>query len=182
MTAKVSNELAVPVRTSTDMASLQELATIIRDNKRVEVVDDPEQISREIFEQILGSDSDEALNQLGQATGWRELEGQLVKLGDGFRWRPSTYQEGAPVFLVIPAQLVGPDGELKPIVLTCGSMNVIAQLMNLAARGSYKDRLVRLVRAPKATSRGFHPLWLKIENPAEPGDPAGEEAEAEATA
>lgn len=158
-------ELAIPVRSSTDLASLQELADMIRSNKRIEVVDDPEQISREIFEQILGSESDEDLNQVGQATGWRELEGQQVLLEQPFRWRPSSYEEGAPVFLVVPAQLVGPEGELKPVVLTTGSMNVIAQLMSMAARGTYKGRIVSLHRSEKASSRGYYPLWLKVHNP-----------------
>ena len=162
-----STDLAVPVSSSLDHASLNELATTMRSNERVEIVDDPEQISREIFEQILGSKSDAELNQMGQATGWRELEGVQVKLGADFRWRPSSYKEGAPVFLVVPAEKIGPEGELTPIVLTTGSRNVIAQLMNLAGRGTYQGRIVSLERAEKASSRGFYPLWLKVHNPTE---------------
>jgi hypothetical protein len=160
-----SSELVVPVRTSLDLASLNELAETIRSNERVEIVDDPDQISREIFEQILGSKSDAELNQMGQATGWRELEGVPVKLGNDFRWRPSSYQEGAPVFLVVPAQKILPEGELEPVVLTTGSRNVIAQLMNMAARGTLEGRIVSLERAEKPSARGFHPLWLKVHNP-----------------
>ena len=177
MSKATGSELAIPVRSSTDLASLQELAEIMRSDERIEVVDDPEQISREIFEQILAGESDEALNQLGEATGWRELEGQQVMLGDGFRWRPSSYKEGAPVFLVIPGSLIGPDGVLTPIVLTTGSRNVIAQLMNLAARDHFKGRIVRLEKAKKPSSRGYYALWLKIENPVSPDD---EEVPAEA--
>lgn len=160
----VGMELAIPIRDSRDVPALQELAQTIRENKRVEVVDDPEQITREIFEQILAADSNQALNQLGQATGWRELEGIPVKLGASFRWRPSSYDEGAPIFLIVPAEKLGPEGVLEPVTLTCGSMNVIAQLMNMAARGTYDGTVVRLKRAGRASARGYYPLWLEILN------------------
>ena len=166
----VGSELAIQVRSSLDIVSLNELAETIRSNERVEVVDDPEQISREIFEQILGAKSDADLNQMGQATGWRELEGVQVRLGADFRWRPSSYQEGAPVFLVVPAEKIGPDGELEPVVLTTGSRNVIAQLMNMAARGTYQGRIVSIERAQKASSRGYFALWLRVHNPSEGGE------------
>lgn len=167
--ANTSTELAVPVRTSLELASLNELAEVMRSGERVEIVDDPEQISREIFEQILGSKTDADLNQMGQATGWRELEGQQILLGAEFRWRPSSYTEGAPVFLVVPANKIGPEGVLEPVVLTTGSRNVIAQLMNMAARGTLEGRVVSLERAPKASSKGFYPLWLVVHNPVATG-------------
>lgn len=168
------SELAIQVRSSLDIVSLNELAETIRSNERVEVVDDPDQISREIFEQILGAKSDADLNQMGQATGWRELEGVQVRLGADFRWRPSSYQEGAPVFLVVPAEKIGPDGELEPVVLTTGSRNVIAQLMNMAARGTYQGRIVSIERAQKASSRGYFALWLRVHNPAEEAAAGGD--------
>jgi len=160
-----STDLAVPVRSSLDLASLNELAEMMRSNDRVEIVDDPEAIGREIFEQILGSKTDADLNQMGQATGWKNIEGVQVKLKESFRWRPSTYAEGAPVFLVVTADKILADGQLEPVVLTTGSRNVIAQLMNLAGRGTYDGRIVSLERAQKASSKGFFPLWLKIHNP-----------------
>lgn len=158
----VPQELGIAVQDSRDTLQLAVLAQTIRSNKRVEVVDDPEQISREIFEQILGSQSNEELNQLGAATGWRELEGKRVKLGSSFKWRPSSYEEGAPIFLVVPAELVGPDGALSRVTLTTGSLNVIAQLMNMAARGTYEGTIVTLERSSKPSARGYHPLWLRV--------------------
>lgn len=164
-TASLSTEIAV--RTSTDMIALSDLANAIRSNKRIEVVDDPEQMSREIFEQILGAESNEELNQLGQATGWRDLEGKTVKLGANFRWRPSSYEEGAPYFLIVPVELVLPDGRLERKTLTTGSLNVLAQLMNMAARNTYAGTLVRLKRAEKPSSRGYYPLWLEVITPSD---------------
>lgn len=161
-TELVPQELGIAVSDSRDTSQLAVLAQTIRDNKRVEVVDDPEQISREIFEQILASESNAELNQLGAATGWRELEGKTVKLGSSFKWRPSSYDEGAPIFLVVPAELVGPDGALTRVTLTTGSMNVIAQLMNMAVRGTYEGTLVVLERAGKPSARGYYPLWLRV--------------------
>lgn len=168
MGKNTTTDLAVPVRSSLDLASLNELAETMRSNERVEIVDDPEQISREIFEQILGSKTDADLNQMGQATGWRELEGVQVKLGADFRWRPSSYTEGAPVFLVVPAEKILPEGVLEPVILTTGSRNVIAQLMNLAGRGTFQGRIVSLQRAEKPSAKGFYPLWLKVHNPTSP--------------
>lgn len=163
-----SSELAVSVRSSLERSSLNELVNTIRSGKRVEIVDDPEQISREIFEQILGSKSDAELNQLGKATGWRELEGVRVKLGQDFRWRPSSFNEGASYFLIVPAEIIEAEGVLKPVVLTTGSMNVIAQLANMAARGTLDGRIVSLERAEKPSARGYYPLWLKVHNPVDP--------------
>lgn len=173
--SKPGAELAVPVRSSLDLASLNELAELLRSNERVvEVVDDPEQISRDIFEQILGARSAAELNQVGQASGWRELEGVRMKLGADFRWRPSSYNEGANVFLVVPAEKIMPEGELEAVVLTTGSRNVIGQLMNLAARGVYRGAVVSLARKDTPTKRGFFPLFLTIHS--EGGDaPTGTE-------
>lgn len=178
-------ELAIPVRSSLDGVALIELAEIFRSGERVEIVDDPDAISREIFEQILGADSDAALNQMGQATGWRELEGVQILLGPSFRWRPSSYDEGAAVFLIVPADRINEDGTLEPVVLTTGSRNVIAQLMNMASRNTIEGRIVSLERSEKASARGFFPLWLRVHNPT-PADtaaaPEGEPADSDAAA
>ncbi len=166
----ISTEIAV--RSSLDLASLNELAEIMRSGERVEIVDDPEAISREIFEQILGAKSDSELNMTAKATGWRSIEGQQVKLSADFRWRPSTYDEGAPVFLVVPAEKILADGVLEPVMLTTGSQQVIAQLMNLAARGTLEGRIVSIERTESPSKKGFYPLYLKIHNPVTEADQA----------
>lgn len=151
-------ELVVQVRSSSDLESVSELERLLLSKERVEVVDDPEQMSREIVLQLLGAESDEELEQFGNATGWRELEGTAVEIR-GFRWRPSSFDEGgASVYLVVNATRLDTG---DPIVLTTGSLNVMAQLANMARRGTLVGAVRELVRSEKPTQRGFYPLWLK---------------------
>lgn len=152
-------ELAIPTRSSSDLATLDEFDQILLGLADApEVVDDPEQISREILMQLLGAKSDEELTNFGNATGWRELENQPVFL-DGFRWRPSEYEEGAPVYVIVNA-IHAETGEV--LILTTGSGNVLAQLSNLARRGQLPSPTAwRIVKAAKQTANGYYPLHLE---------------------
>jgi hypothetical protein len=47
-----------------------------------------------------------------------------------------------------------------PVVLTTGSANVLAQLVNMAKRGTLDGAIRMLVESDKPTARGFRPLWL----------------------
>lgn len=152
-----SPNVELAVRSSSSMSALDELERLLLSDERPEVVDDPEEISREIVLQLLGAQSDEELEQVGQATGWLELEGVPVRIG-GFRWRPSAYEQGAPIFLVVQAERLD---TAEPVILTTGGMNVIAQLANMARRGTLVGAVRRLVKAEKATAAGYHPLWLE---------------------
>lgn len=148
----------IEVRKSSDLAQVTELEQILLGEKEVpEVVDDPAQIQKEIMAQLLAAESDEELEQMGTAIGWRELLGVPIEL-HGFRWRPSAFEDGAPVFFVVQGTRLD-TGE--KVVLTTGSGNVLAQLTNMARRGTLTGAVRMLEASDKPTKQGFIPLWLR---------------------
>lgn len=176
-----SQEIAV--RKSSDLAAVTELEQILLGEKEVpEVVDDPAEISREIIAQLLAAESDEELEQVGAATGWRDLAGVPVQI-DNFRWRPSAFEEGAPVFFVVTGTRLD-TGER--VVLTTGSGNVLAQLANMAKRGTLAGAVRQVEIADTPTKSGFRPYWLRTpsveqvrRSKAEAGHPVVDEEGAE---
>ena len=152
----MSQEIAV--RKSSDLAQVTELEQILLGTKEVpDFVDDPEEIQKEIMAQLLAAESDEELEQMGTATGWRELIGVPIEI-HGFRWRPSAYDEGAPVFFVVQGTRLD-TGE--KVVLTTGSGNVLAQLTNMARRETLVGAVRMLEPSDKPTKAGFTPYWLR---------------------
>lgn len=121
-----------------------------------EIVDDPNEISREIIMQLLAAETDEQLESFGAAVGWRELEGVPVEIR-GFRWRRSDFEEGAAVYVIVNATRLD-NGEA--VVLTTGSANVMAALSNMARRGTLIGA-VRVLERGEKTKAGYYPLWLK---------------------
>lgn len=166
----MSDTQTIAVRTSTDLASLDELEGILRGTLEApEVMDDPAQIQAEIIEQLLAAESDAELESVGNATGWRDLLGVPVEI-HGFRWRPSAFEEGSgpSVFFVVSATRLD-TGE--QVVLTTGSANVLAQLCNMARRGTLVGAVRMAKAAEKPTKSGFTPYSLVT--------PAGHETPAE---
>lgn len=163
----MSTEIAV--RSSTELASIEELERILLDPMEPIVAgsDDPDEISREILAQLLGASSDAELESFGEAEGWRDYavprsvalagKGGTAFEIRGFKWRPSSFEEGQRIFFVVQAIQLD-TGELK--TLTTGSGNVMAQLANMAKRETLVGAVRMLVTADKETSRGFKPLWL----------------------
>lgn len=147
----------IAIRSSADLATLGELEDILIGAKEApEVVDDPEEISREIVMQLLAAESDEELEAVGSAVGWRDLQGVPVEIR-GFRWRPSSYEEGAPVFFIVQGIRMDNGDQ---VILTTGARNVLAQLCNMAKRGTLVGAVRVLRESEKPTARGYRPLWL----------------------
>ena len=141
-----------------DLVSLDEFDKILTGQvEPPEVVDDPDEISRQIIMQLLGAETEAELENFGQAQGWRELQDIPMEL-QGFRWRPTSFDEGGPVYVIVNATRLD-TGEA--VVLTTGSANVLAQLSWLARHGRLPGAIKMLTRAHKDTARGFRPLWLK---------------------
>lgn len=145
----------IEVRHSSSVSALDELDSILKGEKAAEmVVTDPEQINREIVAQLLAAETDEDL-AIQKATPWQELAGVPIEI-HSFTFRPSSYEEGAPVFVVVHGMNMA-NGER--VVLTTGGYNILAQLSNLARRERFPS-IWKLEISENATSRGFHPLWL----------------------
>jgi hypothetical protein len=152
-------ETTPAIRTSTDVAALDELDRILRTGigptQTVEDLD-PEEIHRQIISELLDAASDDELEQIGTAVGWATLEGVPVAI-QGFKWRPSEYKEGPPVFCVVYVNRMD-DGER--VVVTIGSAGVMAQMANLAKRGRLPGAIRQLKKADTPTKGGFYPLRL----------------------
>lgn len=157
----------IAVRNSADLAAIDELEKILLGEAEVPpVVDDPAEISKEIIAQLLSAETDEELEQVGAAIGWRDLAGVPVEL-HGFKWRPSSFEEGAPVFFVVSGTRLD-TGE--NVVLTTGSGNVLAQLANMAKRGTLNGAIRQVEIADKPTKNGFRPYWLRTPQSALPAE------------
>lgn len=166
MPAKQDTTTDVVVRKSTDIVAIDELELALRTGELPEgqVVEvDPEEISRQMIAQLLDATTDEELERQ-EAESWKDFEDVPFEI-HSFAWLPSTFDEGQAVFLVVRAIDLR-DGE--PRVLTTGSGQVMAVLVNLAKR----DRLpaIRELRSGKTKVRvgddgkaigGFDVYWLE---------------------
>lgn len=148
---------ALVARSSTDIAGLDELDMILRTGEvNAEVIDDPDQISKSIIDQLLGAETDEQLQDFGNAQGWKNLIGVPIELR-GFRWRQSDFEEGAPIYFIVAGTRLD-TGE--QVTLTTGSLNVLAQLSNMARRQTLAGSVWQLHQSDKPTKSNFYPMWL----------------------
>lgn len=162
--------------TSRDLAKLPELEKILTGETEIgpdeaQAADDPAEVSRQILMEILSCETEDELEMFGQAEGWRDLAARSVAhnglpagpgvpvLIRGFRWRRSEFTDGGgfPLYFLVEAVRVDTG---RPVVLTTGAGNVMAQLIVLARL--QKLPCVRVATEPeKPTSRGYWPLWLQ---------------------
>lgn len=148
MTTTVRRALTVPAQ---ELVQLEQ--ALLSGEVPFEVDRDPEDVSREIIAALLAAESDEELERL-EAEGWGEHEGVAFEILD-FAWRPSAFSEGQPLFFVVRAISMA-DG--SPHVLTTGSGQVLAQLINLAKR----DRLPAIRELASAETKSQRTVyWLK---------------------
>lgn len=179
---------ALAVRPSSDLEALSELEAILLGTQEVpELEEDPAQIQREILAQLLGATTDAELEQMNTAQGWGELEGVPIIL-HSFKWRPSDFVGGPPLYFIVFGTRFD-TGE--PVTLTTGSVNVLAQLVNMAKRGTLLGACRKIETSGKETKAGYYPKMLRAPMEAElaelrqaggvieqPAAPAAGEAEA----
>lgn len=135
-----------------------------------EIVEDPEQVQREIMTELLYAESDDELLNRTEAIGLRELarrfdrhHGLAEQAGvalelHNFKWRRSEFEgQGLPIYFVISCTRLD-TGER--IVATTGSVNVIAQLVNMASRGTLAGAKVLPTENEKPSKSGNYPMWL----------------------
>ena len=148
----MTDSQSLVVRHSTDIASLNEIEQALRTGVAPEERErDPEDVAREMIEQLLTAESDEELER-PEAEGWGEFVGVPFEV-QSFVWRPSSYEDGQAVFLVVRA-LDPRDGRLR--VLTTGSGQVIAQLVNRAKRGTLPAILELVANETKKGNTVYH--------------------------
>lgn len=99
-------------------------------NPDVVIDDDPERNRREIVQQILDAETADEVLADTEVTHARDYLGIPFNVL-GFNLHTSAYADGPGVFAAIDAASM----EGEKLVLTCGAVNVIAQLYRLAELG-----------------------------------------------
>jgi hypothetical protein len=152
-----ASQSLVRLRSSADLSAITELEdALLTGELNAEVLSNPVEQQRQIIAQLLNAETDDELENFGNAIGWRELLEVPIEIRN-FRWLPSTYDEGPAVFMVVQGTRLD-TGE--SVVLTIGGANVMAQLANLAKRGRLVGAIRELTEGTK-TRQGFTPLWLR---------------------
>lgn len=75
----------------------------------------------------------------------------------GVKFNRSEYDGSGPTFYAL---LDGANGDGEPLKITCGAKNVIAQAWKLLDLEALPIKVI-LKQSAKATSAGFHVMWLE---------------------
>jgi hypothetical protein len=110
-----------------------------------------------IIEAILSADSWDQVDAPWDTTNVKLLEGKTLRINSITR-RPSSFKGGLGIFLVVNATDIG-TGEA--MVITTGSVNVVAQLVRLYMLESLPV-FVKWIVADRPTENGYYPHHLEI--------------------
>ena len=148
---------ALVVLSKGEKAQIEQIEKSLLTNEEFQGIadEDPGEVSREIIAQLLEAGSDAELERV-EAVGWRDELGTPVEIRNVVA-RPSSFEEGHRLFMVVRGIDLR-DG--AQIVLTTGSGQVMAQLVNRAKRGTLVGAKVKAVTTSKPTKQGFYPYWL----------------------
>lgn len=119
------------------------------------VVVDPQQAQIEILRRILASDSIADVLEQTEAIHAKDVLGEALLIV-GTRFQESDFGEAGPDFYMLIDCTTG-DGE--PFSITCGAVNVMAQLFRLGQLDAF-PMLASLVETEKTTKAGYKPMWL----------------------
>jgi hypothetical protein len=128
----------------------------ILDNEKPEglAVSDPELVTREILERIMGAETFDEAFKPQELTAWRDLIDVPVRVLD-FKLNPSGL-EGQAVYAVVELERLDGKDPAKQTV-TCGGRNVMMQLVKALEKGWLTNPVAM---TKKATSEGYEVLWL----------------------
>lgn len=116
----------------------------------------PDQVAIDIIAKILNAETTADVLGGGGATHARDYLDTPFTL-TGLHFNESTFEGQGPNFYAI---LEGADENGERVAVTCGARNVIAQAWKLADMGSLPIAVV-IKQSAKATSAGFHVMWLE---------------------
>lgn len=146
---------------NTDLATLDNLAEILRGNAKVEDFEfeqvDNENAQQDILERILNATDDDEAENIGGALSWQNYMGVPMMI-QSFRPLPSEKMgDGPPVyFLCELTNMVTGDN----LTVSIGSWGVLAQLINLAKRDKIPGA-IRILTKGEETKAGRNPLRLE---------------------
>ena len=120
-------------------------------------VDDPTEVQRQIVARILAAESADDVLSSQSTTAATDLVGVPLQVAN-VRWMQSRVKDAAiPVFALIDA-VRGDDG--SKVLVTCGAIQVMAQLVKLQKLGAFPIDL-KIVQKDTPTAAGYYPLWLE---------------------
>jgi hypothetical protein len=134
----------------------EEVAERIREAVRGIPADDGSGAER-IVAQLLDAATIDDLNAPWEGTATRNLAGRRLAIR-GITQRPSSFDDGAGVFLVADA-VDAKTGE--PAVFTTSALSVVIQLCRAWQLGLFPV-IAEVVVAERPTGRGYYPIHLRI--------------------
>jgi hypothetical protein len=117
---------------------------------------DPEKVAAAIASRILEAETVEDAFTMGGATPWQDRIGIPVTVLQ-VHFNQGRFDAGPGAYAVVRAAELN-SGEIR--TLTCGSVNVMAQLIKAELEGALPIKC-RLIQAAQQTAQGFFPLWLE---------------------
>lgn len=133
----------------------EQLAAFLAAGKAA-VAQDPEAAALEIVRRILNAEDVSAVLTQQEAIHARDVLGQTLHV-IGYDANESDYTEGGPSFYML-INCVTDDGE--PYRVTCGAINVMAQLFRLGQLSAFPID-ARIIESAKPTKAGYRPMWLE---------------------
>lgn len=142
----------------TSDARVAEFLAAARDQEPV----DPQQAALDIVRRILSADAVEDVLKVAEAVHARDVLGDVLTI-TGFQFNESAIGGDGPAFYMLIECV---DGNGEAFKVTCGALNVMAQLFRLNQLGALPGRF-RIVESENATRAGFKPMWLEGVSPAD---------------
>lgn len=147
----MSSDVAVPAS--------DQLIEFLSTGKAAVEAFDPQQAALAIVERILHAGSIEDVLKQQEAIHARDVLGQVLHLL-GYGVQESDFDGSAKFYMLL--NCVSDDGE--PYNVTCGAINVMAQVYKLGQLNAFPID-VRIVENAKPTKAGYKPMWLEAVEP-----------------
>lgn len=136
-------------------ASDQRVLDFMSAGKSSAVVD-PQQAQLEIVRRILSADTVDDVLKQQEAIHASTVLGQALRIV-GIRFQQSDFTEAGPDFYML-VDCVTDNGE--PFSVTCGAVNVMAQLWKLDQLGAF-PLSAQIIETERKTKAGYTPMWLE---------------------
>jgi hypothetical protein len=121
---------------------------------------DPWQAQLDIVQRILSAGDIDAVLTQTEAIHAADVLGDVLRV-TGYAFGESTFKGNGPAFYML-VECVDADG--VPFKVTCGAVNVMAQLYRLGQLNAF-PLLARIVESEHETKAGYKPMWLEAVTP-----------------
>lgn len=142
-----------------ELASMEDMVelAILGEGEFVPVVEDSESVAKDIIYRILTAEDEDAIFGKQSATSAVDILDIPLEI-QSVRWSKSEFtEEGPAVYALIEANRMD-DG--SPVVISCGSRNVMSQLLACQRQGLLPLKTPKRFRQ-SGTGTGRKVLWLE---------------------